>query len=141
MRASDALRCRSTCKQPRSVWILKNVFQVHGIDAAEKVTVIKQLRRGQVAESGAAIRARTRAVARNRRRPRSTDRSSPWIRSSSRTHQSTEKQPRAQLPEGQRDGQMVVLPPPVSANLGLHHDADAESGLRLRWPSIRCSAR
>ena len=28
--------------------IAKNVFQVHGIDAAEKVVVRKQLRRGQV---------------------------------------------------------------------------------------------
>jgi transposase len=28
--------------------IAKNVFQVHGIDAAEKVVVSKQLRRGQV---------------------------------------------------------------------------------------------
>ena len=30
--------------------IAKNVFQVHGIDAAEKVVVRKQLRRGQVLE-------------------------------------------------------------------------------------------
>ena len=28
--------------------IAKNVFQVHGIDAAERVVVRKQLRRGQV---------------------------------------------------------------------------------------------
>jgi len=28
--------------------IAKNVFQVHGIDATEKVVVRKQLRRGQV---------------------------------------------------------------------------------------------
>ena len=28
--------------------IAKNVFQVHGIDAAEKVVISKQLRRGQV---------------------------------------------------------------------------------------------
>ena len=28
--------------------IAKNVFQVHGIDAAEKVVIRKQLRRGQV---------------------------------------------------------------------------------------------
>jgi transposase len=28
--------------------IAKNVFQVHGIDAAEKVIIRKQLRRGQV---------------------------------------------------------------------------------------------
>ena len=28
--------------------IAKNVFQVHGIDAAEKVVVRKQLRRGQM---------------------------------------------------------------------------------------------
>jgi len=28
--------------------IAKNVFQVHGIDAAEKVVVRRQLRRGQV---------------------------------------------------------------------------------------------
>ena len=28
--------------------IFKNVFQVHGIDAAEKVVVRKQLRRGQM---------------------------------------------------------------------------------------------
>jgi transposase len=31
-----------------SLDIAKNVFQVHGIDAAEKVVVRKQLRRGQV---------------------------------------------------------------------------------------------
>ena len=30
--------------------IAKNVFQVHGIDAAEKVVVRKQLRRSQVLE-------------------------------------------------------------------------------------------
>jgi len=30
------------------VHIAKNVFQVHGIDAKEKVAVRKQLRRGQV---------------------------------------------------------------------------------------------
>ena len=30
--------------------IAKNVFQVHGIDAAEKVVVRKQLRRNQVLE-------------------------------------------------------------------------------------------
>ena len=38
--------------------IAKNVFQVHGIDAAEKVIVRKQLRRGQVAalfEGAAAV--------------------------------------------------------------------------------------
>jgi transposase len=29
--------------------IAKNVFQVHGIDASEKIVVRKQLRRGQVA--------------------------------------------------------------------------------------------
>jgi transposase len=39
----------STCKIPRSgVDIAKNVFQVRGIDAAEKVIARKQLRRGQV---------------------------------------------------------------------------------------------
>jgi transposase len=31
--------------------IAKNVFQVHAIDAAEKVVVRKQLRRSQVLES------------------------------------------------------------------------------------------
>ena len=31
--------------------IAKNVFQVHGIDAAEKVIVRKQLRRGQMLAS------------------------------------------------------------------------------------------
>jgi transposase len=31
--------------------IAKNVFQVHGIDAAEKVITRKQLRRGQVTAS------------------------------------------------------------------------------------------
>ena len=42
-------RERSTCKLQRSVLdIAKNVFQVHGIDAAEKVVVRKQLRRSQV---------------------------------------------------------------------------------------------
>ena len=35
--------------------IAKNVFQVHGIDAAEKVVVRKQLRRGQVIEFFAAL--------------------------------------------------------------------------------------
>ena len=36
--------------QITTIWldIAKNVFQVHGIDAAEKVVVRKQLRRGQV---------------------------------------------------------------------------------------------
>jgi hypothetical protein len=33
---------------PTIVDIAKNVFQVHGIDAAEKVILRKQLRRGQV---------------------------------------------------------------------------------------------
>ena len=35
--------------------IAKNVFQVHGIDAAEKVVVRKQLRRGQVIAFFAAL--------------------------------------------------------------------------------------
>ena len=35
--------------------IAKNVFQVHGIDAAEKVVVRKQLRRGQVMKFFAAV--------------------------------------------------------------------------------------
>src|SRR3984893_16238460 len=35
--------------------IAKNVFQVHGIDAAEKVVVRKQLRRGQVMKFFAAL--------------------------------------------------------------------------------------
>jgi transposase len=35
--------------------IAKNVFQVHSIDAAEKVVVRKQLRRGQVMKSFAAL--------------------------------------------------------------------------------------
>jgi transposase len=33
---------------PIGLDIAKNVFQVHGIDASEKVVVRKQLRRGQV---------------------------------------------------------------------------------------------
>ena len=42
-------RQRSPCKLQRSVWIsLRTCFQVHGIDAAEKVVVRKQLRRGQM---------------------------------------------------------------------------------------------
>jgi transposase len=35
--------------------IAKNVFQVHGIDAAEKVVVRKQLRRGQIMKFFAAL--------------------------------------------------------------------------------------
>src|SRR5947207_8712139 len=35
--------------------IAKNVFQVHGIDAAEKVVVRKQLRRGQMMKFFAAL--------------------------------------------------------------------------------------
>ena len=35
--------------------IAKNVLQVHGIDAAEKVVVRKQLRRGQVLKFFAAL--------------------------------------------------------------------------------------
>ena len=35
--------------------IAKNVFQVHGIDAAERVVVRKQLRRGQVLKFFAAL--------------------------------------------------------------------------------------
>ena len=35
--------------------IAKNVFQVHGIDAAEKVVVRKQLRRGQAMKFFAAL--------------------------------------------------------------------------------------
>jgi hypothetical protein len=35
--------------------IAKNVFQVHGIDAAEKIVVRKQLRRGQVMKFFAAL--------------------------------------------------------------------------------------
>jgi transposase len=35
--------------------IAKNVFQVHGIDAAEKVVVRRQLRRGQVMKFFAAL--------------------------------------------------------------------------------------
>jgi transposase len=35
--------------------IAKNVFQVHGIDAAEKIVVRKQLRRGQVLKFFAAL--------------------------------------------------------------------------------------
>ena len=35
--------------------IAKNVFQVHGIDGAEKVVVRKQLRRGQVMKFFAAL--------------------------------------------------------------------------------------
>jgi transposase len=35
--------------------IAKNVFQVHGIDAVEKVFVRKQLRRGQVMKFFAAL--------------------------------------------------------------------------------------
>ena len=36
--------------------IAKNVFQVHGIDAAEKVVLRKQLRRGQVLKFFASLR-------------------------------------------------------------------------------------
>ena len=36
--------------------IAKNVFQVHGIDVAEKVVVRKQLRRGQVLKFFAGLR-------------------------------------------------------------------------------------
>ncbi len=39
--------------------IAKNVFQVHGIDAAEKVVVRKQLRRGQVMKFGLALESPT----------------------------------------------------------------------------------
>jgi transposase len=35
--------------------IAENVFQVHGIDAAEKVVIRKQLRRGQVLKFFAAL--------------------------------------------------------------------------------------
>jgi hypothetical protein len=35
--------------------IAKNVFQIHGIDAAEKVVIRKQLRRGQVMKFFAAV--------------------------------------------------------------------------------------
>ena len=45
------IRERSTCKLTTiGLDIAKNVFQVHGIDAAEKVVVRKQLRRRQVLE-------------------------------------------------------------------------------------------
>jgi transposase len=36
--------------------IAKNVFQVHGIDAAEQVVIRKQLRRGQVLKFFASLR-------------------------------------------------------------------------------------
>ena len=36
--------------------IAKNVFQVHGIDEAEKVVISKQLRRGQVLKFFASLR-------------------------------------------------------------------------------------
>ena len=43
------MREPSTCKLPRLVWILaKHVFQIHGIDAAEKVVIKRHLRRSQV---------------------------------------------------------------------------------------------
>ena len=44
--------------------IAKNVFQVHGIDAAEKVVVRKQLRRGQVSvlQGAAALPYRHRSL-------------------------------------------------------------------------------
>jgi hypothetical protein len=46
---SNHIREPSTSKLPRSVFdIAKNVFQVHGIDLAEKVVVRKQLRRSQL---------------------------------------------------------------------------------------------
>ena len=35
--------------------IAKNVFQIHGVDAAEKVVVRKQLRRGQVTASSSSV--------------------------------------------------------------------------------------
>jgi transposase len=40
--------------------IAKNVFQVHGIDATEKVVVRKQLRRSQVRVGGRTIAAPAR---------------------------------------------------------------------------------
>jgi len=52
--------------------IAKHVFQVHGIDAAEKIVVRKQLRRSQVLEFfkalppcliGMEVRSRNRAIA------------------------------------------------------------------------------
>jgi transposase len=46
--------------------IAKNVFQVHGIDAAEKVVVRKQVRRGQVLKFFASLP------------PRRGDRSRSW---------------------------------------------------------------
>ena len=46
--ATNHMREPSTCKLPRSGLISLNVFQVHGIDADEKVVVRKQLRRSQV---------------------------------------------------------------------------------------------
>ena len=46
---TNHIRERSTCKIATiGLDIAKNVFQVHGIDAAEKVVVRKQLRRSQV---------------------------------------------------------------------------------------------
>ena len=44
--------------------IAKNVFQFHGIDAAEKVIVRKQLRRGQVIASSKLWRRARRPVPR-----------------------------------------------------------------------------
>ena len=45
------MRGPSTCRLARSGFDLaKNVFQVHGVDAAGKVVITKQLRRGQVLE-------------------------------------------------------------------------------------------
>jgi len=47
--ATNHIREPSTCKLPRSgLDIAKHVFQVHAIDAEEKVVIRKQLRRGQV---------------------------------------------------------------------------------------------
>src|SRR5467141_3245889 len=66
--------------------IAKNVFQVHGIDAAEKVVVRKQLRRGQVMkffETVETVDRETREVPREERtRAFVWDRSADHIRAS-----------------------------------------------------------
>ena len=43
------MRGPSTCRLPRSgLDLAKNVFQVHGVEAAGKVVITRKLRRGQV---------------------------------------------------------------------------------------------
>src|SRR5262245_66373097 len=50
-----SLRQRRCLRRSIGFDIAKNVFQIHGIDAAEKVVIRKQLRRGQVLKFFAAL--------------------------------------------------------------------------------------